>query len=502
MNRTTRLHGDRKFLEREVIEAIKRGERCFITSNSKDFIDTIHRMILNECGDGIVMRVITRDNSRDEATVRFLKNIKTEILKVQVVLGSPSIGTGIDITFPNGECRVDRVFGFFFSFINTHTDIDQQLSRVRNPGAVDLWISPTTFRFTSNVDVIMDDLARAYVVGRAVRGRRPDGMVEYNRDDPLLLICAHVTALRRASMNRLVELFCDLRQHNGWTIERVGETAETSPFQAAREMLAAERAEKLLKAPTLPEIDFIEREALVLRGANLTDDERFAYQKNHFERTVGVGLDRELIDMNGDGRLIDRIAALAEVLSVWSRDFDLCDVLLEPTLQPNGRLQDMKPGWLVAVMMRVAGLTTAQGFDLGATVSPDTISRFVAICRDNRTVIEEITGEPIRNDFDSKPVSQLNRFLRRVGLKLAKAQTEKVAGKKVRRYGIPADLRDRMTALARSYLEVEARRERAREMLLTDGRKPPKPARGRDSETEGLNTPAGGVIEAIIGDVE
>jgi hypothetical protein len=274
-------------------------------------------------------------------------------------------------------------------------------------------------------------------------------------------------------MNRLVELFCELREHNGWTIERVGETAETSPFQAAKEMLAVERAEKLLKAPALPDIDFIELEVLVLRGANLSDDDRFAYQKNQFERTVGVGLDRELIDMNSDGRLIDRIAALAEVLSVWSRDFDLCDVLLEPTLQPNGRLQDMKPGWLVAVLMRAAGLTTAQGFDLGATVSPENISRFVSICRANRTVIEEIMGEPIRNDVESKPVSQLNRFLRRVGLKVVKAQTEKVAGKKVRRYGIPADLRERMTVLARSYLEVEARREREREMLLTDGRKPP-----------------------------
>jgi hypothetical protein len=502
MKKTMRLHHDRKFLEREVIEAIRRGERCFITSNSKGFIDTIHRMILNECGQDIVMRVITRDNSRDEATVRFVKNIKTEILKVQVVLGSPSIGTGIDITFPNGECRVDRVFGFFFSFINTHTDIDQQLARVRNPGSVDVWISPTTFRFTSNVDVIMDDLARAYVVKRAVKRRRADGMVEYWRDNPLLLICAHVTALRRASMNRLVDLFCELREHNGWTIERVGETAETSPFQAAKKMLAVERAERLLKAPALPDIDFIELEALVLRGANLSDDDRFAYQKNQFERTVGVDLDRELIGMNADGRLIERIVALAEVLSVWSRDFDLCDLLLEPTLQPNGRLQDMKPGWLVAVLMRAAGLTTARGFDLGATVSPENISRFVSICRANRTVIEEIMGEPIRNDVESKPVSQLNRFLRRVGLKVVKAQTEKVAGKKVRRYGIPADLRERMTVLARSYLEVKARREREKETLLTDGRRPPKPARGRDSETESLNIPPVGVIEAIIGDGE
>jgi hypothetical protein len=347
--------------------------------------------------------------------------------------------------------------------------------------------------------VILDDLARAYVVRRAVRGRRPDGMVEYNRDDPLLLICAHVTALRRASMNRLVELFCELRQHNGWTIEHVGEMAETSPFKAAKEALTAERAQKLLAAPTLPNTEFDELEARALKGANLSDEERFAYEKNDFERTVGVGLDRELIEMNADGRLIEKIAAMAKILSSWAIDSELFDNLLKPTLQPNGRLSNMKSEYLVPVMMRAAGLTTAGGFDADATVSVDTLSRFVAICRANRTVIEEIMGEPIIRDFETKPVTQLGRFLRRVGLKLAKAQTEKVAGKKVRRYGIPVILRDRMTALARSYLEAEARRERQK-AASPKNKKRSEPARGSDSETETINDTAIGAIEAIIRD--
>jgi hypothetical protein len=227
--RVMRLHKNRRFLEGEVIEAVKRGERCFIVSNSKKFIETAHRMILNECGDGIVMRVITSDNSRDEDTLRFLADIKTRILQVQVVLASPSIGTGIDITFAGGECKIDRVFGFFYPFVNTHMDIDQQLSRVRNPGAVDVWISPATFNFTCNVEVIKDDLARAYTVKRAVTGRRPDGMVEYNRDDPLLLICTHVTALQRASKNRLVDLFCALREANGWAVAWVHERHPPAP---------------------------------------------------------------------------------------------------------------------------------------------------------------------------------------------------------------------------------------------------------------------------------
>ena len=375
--RVMRLHRSRNFLLQQMIEAIKKGDRCFIVSNSKKFIDTARRMIEDECGDGIVMRVITSDNSRDEGILRFLADIKTEILKVQVVLASPSIGTGIDITFPNGECRVDRVFGFFYPFVNTHTDIDQQLARVRNPGAIDVWINPATFDFTCNVDVIKDDLARAYTVRRAVRGRRPDGMVDYNRDDPLLMICAHVTALQRASKNRLVELFVALREANGWAVEWVQDTAPAGPFDPAREMLDAERLEMLRNAETIGDVDYMELDQRVSSGASLTKEERIRHECNQFERTVGVKLDAELAEMNLDGRLLERISAFAEIVSIWSKDYlrDQIDTLLAPTSEASGRLQDMKPERLVAVLMRASGLTTPEGFDPDGSVSVGSLLR-------------------------------------------------------------------------------------------------------------------------------
>ncbi len=162
MKRTLRLFKGKKALEQELIDTVRKGQRCFVTSNSKKLVDTVYKMILNECGADVSVRKITSENSRDAVEIQFVKDIKTEILNVQVLICSPSLGTGIDITFPDGECRVDRVFGFFYSFVNTHTDIDQQLSRVRNPGVVDVWINEGGFNFTSNVDVVMDDLARAY----------------------------------------------------------------------------------------------------------------------------------------------------------------------------------------------------------------------------------------------------------------------------------------------------------------------------------------------------
>jgi len=463
--RTMRLFSSKKRLEHEVIEAVRRGERCFIVSNSKKCVDILHTMILKECGEGVVLRVITSDNSRDQRTVQFLTNIKTEILTVQVVIGSPSIGTGIDITFPDGECMVDRVFGFFYPFVNTHTDIDQQLCRVRNPGSVDVWISHHVFNFTSNVEVVKDDLARAYTVKRAVTGRRPDGMVEYRRDDPLLTICAHVTALQRASKNRLVELFCKLRQANGWSIEHVRETATASPYEAAKKELATERAAMLLGAQTIPDVDFIELDERKQKGASLSPEECIVHEKNDFQRTVGVPLDAELIDLNRDGRLIGRIEELAEIVRFWAinRGHDHFGDMLPTPTEPRQRLQKREPHYLLATLMRAAGLTAAQGFTRDVVISMGDLEHFVRLCRENQTMIEETFGGELRVDFQDKPMKQLNLFLRRIGLKLTGAGTQKIDGRKIRYYRLPDDLTARMLQLARSYLQVKAKREAAQD---------------------------------------
>lgn len=474
--RVMRLHRNRQPLEAQMIEAIKRGERCFIVSNAKKFVDIVHKMILNECGEDIVLRKITSDNSRDAGMIRFITNIKTEILRVQVVLASPSIGTGIDVTFPNDECLVDRVFGFFYPFVNTHTDIDQQLCRIRNPGAVDVWISPVTSNFTSNVDVVKDDLARAYTVKKAVTRRRPDGMVEYNRDDPLLMICAHITALQRASKNRLVDLFCGLREANGWVVERAYDVLESARYERARGMLQAERAEALLNAETISDDDFIELDHRKSKGAGLTREQLITHEKNHFERTVGVALDRELIEMNLDGKLIQRIETMARVVKCWNYGSELIDVRLQPATMPQGRLEEAEPGVLVAMFLRFVGLTTASGFDVGHALSISDLAPFAALCRTNQTMIEEAFAEAMRADLAENPMRQLNQFLRWIGLKLEKIKTAKVNGEKIRFYALQAEAVERMLSLARSYQAVctrqEIEKEEKRYSSIGGGRSP------------------------------
>jgi hypothetical protein len=120
----------------DLYKSIRTKARVFVCSNSKKQIDNLVEGIKAEFGEDFPLFFVTSDNSAKPEVAEFLTNIKTEILRYKVVLVSPAMGTGIDITFPEEVSHVDGVYGLFEARINTHFDIDQQLSRVRHPNYV------------------------------------------------------------------------------------------------------------------------------------------------------------------------------------------------------------------------------------------------------------------------------------------------------------------------------------------------------------------------------
>jgi hypothetical protein len=179
---------------------------------------------------------------------------------------------------------------------------------------------------------------------------------------------------------------------------------------------------------------------------------------------VGASLDRELIELNKDGRLIERIVTLADVIAHWRRFSDLVDHFLREAAEPRGRLRQMKSPHLIAVLMGAAGLTTVDGFKPDHVVTISDLSGFIDLCRENRTVIEETLSEQLRNDLAGNPVRQLNRFLNQVGLKVASVGSVKVQGVKIRRYSLDRKRFDTMVSLAKSYRIEQDRREHEREL--------------------------------------
>ncbi len=68
----------------------------------------------------------------------FIKDISEEVKKVDVLLASPSLGTGVDI--PN--YHFDAVFGAFHAVSQTATECAQSLHRYRLQVPLHIWVAP------------------------------------------------------------------------------------------------------------------------------------------------------------------------------------------------------------------------------------------------------------------------------------------------------------------------------------------------------------------------
>jgi hypothetical protein len=159
--------------------------------------------------------LVVSDLGDDEGVRYFLRNIKDEILNREGLFCSPSIGTGIDITFPNSETKVDVVYGFFETNVNTHFDIDQQLSRVRHPGEVKVWLSPARHRYSINKEMIRQEL----LYGKDIEGLRYyldyNGAYSSSGEHPFMDLLSTVIATRRTSMNRVRDNFIQYKHKIG-----------------------------------------------------------------------------------------------------------------------------------------------------------------------------------------------------------------------------------------------------------------------------------------------
>jgi hypothetical protein len=87
----------------------------------------------------------------------------------------------------------------------------------------------------------------------------------------------------------------------------------------------------------------------------------------------------------------------------------------------------------------------------GRAVTVGSLVRFAKLCVRNRTVIEELTGLPVRADVEKNPIRQLNAFLAMAGLKLEAIKRRKTSKKTVREYGFSRPRFDLMMSLGNAF---------------------------------------------------
>ena len=430
------------------------GKQIFVSSNSKAKIKTLEKSILDlasKLGRNIPMITVTSENSKTKEVQKFITNVKSEIKNYQVILSSPSLGTGIDITFDNNADEIDCVYGLYENRINTHTEIDQQLGRVRNPKEVHVWISPRWFNFETEFEVIKDDyLKNNYLVNFYNQHETASlsGLTSSRNVSPFLMMATLITVYQRASKNNLKAHFIHYKKSQGWQIieepdDDLSNRSGKSFLKVGKAALLQEEIDQILSAKPLSKGIYSEIiEGMDSNDQIVTRDNFFSYLRTKIELFYRMPISKDLVVRDQKGQLRKGIATFEKVT-----DLDFIKNVNDYKLQTQG---DKKTSRLTEKILpnRNSGLLLLSEllsktpvfkdgkFDSDFVFESKDLIDFAKLAIKLKPYIENHLGINIRKDIKDKPVQQFGEILKLVGLEHWKTGAQVINNEKVYFYKI------------------------------------------------------------------
>lgn len=411
-------HKDAKNIVADLMTALKDGKRCFLCSNSKDRIEGLAKQFRKMMPDKNVM-AITSSNSQDRAVQDFILNIKEEALNYDLIAVSPSMNTGVDITFPDNAQFVDCVFGIFHTGINTHFDIDQQLSRVRHPGQVNVWVDDAVFNFETDANVIRQEISLMHDKFEAIKEIDEDGYPVYfekcSADHLHEAIYGAVTEMKRASMNNLRSNFVALREHNGWRVVPVDRDDKKT---ALGEFLLSEgekeqqsqKMERILSATQVDAMAFDE----LRKKKSLTKQEQAIVDRYFAEAFFHTDVTEEMLGADAADSLKGAVA-LYDIFQMSAPEREAMDATQNHYLWIDHKMLRLKYDVLKPILM-ATGLFDGKKFVRDKKVYKGDLARFVKECNDRKVSLETFCNIEVKKHINFDPISQLKTILSLFGL--------------------------------------------------------------------------------------
>lgn len=453
-----KMYRNKGHLAKEMLHSIERGEKCYIASNSKKMIDDLEGLVKRLVGQRYVK--VTSDNSQQDDIVEFVKTISVSAKTVDVILASPSMGTGVDITFPDNEIVFENVYGFFEPLVNTHTDIDQQLARVRHPRDVKVYINPRKYYPETDLNVIIENLGRAHVSPHAVTFT-DDGQYEIDYNDPLLKIYAEVIAYRTASSANIYENFINHKKLSGYEISFIAKDDKQSDLGnqkltgAKRERIAHD-VERFIQMSQLSDEQFFGLYSKGLNAKRIKSDERVLLEKSIAERALSIPLTKDIIKEILEKGFIQKLDAFysiqnnkhLSVIANWSLGF------IQSSEFQGQYLPKVNKDVFVQVVLIILGLLEEGILNFRKRITQQDLDRFATFCETNRVIIGEITGRPTRMDVKERALMTLNPILAEIGLAVRKMKRQRQKGTVSHVYAISPKILARMERLAKHYTPI------------------------------------------------
>jgi len=435
-DRTLDIFQNKNHLIEDVITSLKQSKRIYIASNSKGQLERLEKAIQDEFGKKKKTRLITSANSQTVEAQDFIKEIKVEILNYDAVLASPSLSTGIDITFENEEKLVDVVYGFFENNITHHFEIDQQISRVRQPKEIKVWISPRNMSYETDISIVKADILRGNLVANVDIEVIEVIFEETVKDDDnkFLRLATVVEERKRASMNRLRTNFINYKQAQGYEVNFIETNKELSKsgsikLKSASSAVWDQRVDAIINAPYIDQTNWLRILENFDSEVLISSEELNSFNKSRIEfffRQQICSADINL-DLHGYQQQILFLEKLMSLFTAPKTDLDrleqeenerLIEKIISQSKAPRlNSVKDFKSKHLLLHLILMQTPFYKDGMFIKDRVfSKDDLSNFVKFVKAHKAAIETQLC-PIRKNYQSDPVKQLGNFLKLIALK-------------------------------------------------------------------------------------
>lgn len=445
-------------------QSVADGRRVFVTSNSKKMVSSLHEALKD--GGDVKSILVTSDTTAEDDVKSFIGDPANLALGYDAILTSPSLGTGVDITFPDRGSKIDVVYGFFETGITTHFDCDQQIWRVRHPGAVRVWLSPRRFNFDTAPDVVKREIQQKQLYKSVLSTYDDDLRPVYHTDDSLIDMAALARSQQLASKNNLKRNFIAMKRRHGHIMEFVDSdpilSAEGASLKAVGGALAdAAYRQRLLTAPVLDKDAFDEIKQRILDNDEVDVSERLSFARTRIERFYRRPISDELITTDDRERTRERVIRYEQLIFL-SRQIAEGRIVqgskpsfssLRDRFLPDQRRIAM----MVHTLLTEAAIFNDGHFQRDQIVTKLTLQAWMKTVVARKPYIENILGIEARRDTASG-ISQLQAVLKLIGLNLdrfGKTKAQSVAGgKTVYLYRLSSNAIDRMQSIVARRAEI------------------------------------------------
>ena len=297
---------------RQALEATSRepaGQRAAL----KDYATHKGRSELDSDSDN-KLRIwsIHAENSGSEENVAFIKDISTEVKNVDVLLASPSLGTGVDI--PN--YHFDAVFGVFHAVSQTATECAQSLHRYRPQVPLHIWVAPRPpfgYKETNAAKIKERMLELNQMTAFLIRIDPETGRRGAEKDWALDAYC-EIEANRNRSINNLRDDLHSLLGEMGYNLtpgESEADPMVAMELKEAGHTLDTAHQRAVVQAANISSSEYLSRQSKDF----LQPEEIVECEKYRIQRDYGMPVTEELVKLDAGGYLISKIIALESILA-------------------------------------------------------------------------------------------------------------------------------------------------------------------------------------------